>query len=198
MSGIVTNDNGKRQTANSKQSKEDAMSDLIYNHARKNIILRDQEGQTIGTWPANNNVDSHVGLASLPNGVYQIKDTDVPHTHSGDNSNGGYGPTGIIRLKDFYFDKMPHTAVGIHSGRKHVRDKAGRAGIDHATKLCVRTTDEAMSMIRATMRHDSLRTLLVEKSAVRHGFVKTAIQHTESSRSDDFDVNVSGTTVRSL
>ena len=151
------------------------MSDLVYNHATKQITLRNRNGVTIGTWHANNNVDSHVGLPSLPNGVYQFKDTFAPFTHKGDASNGPYGPAGIVRLEDFHFSdrKLPHEAVGVHSGRKHIHDKAGRAGVDHATHLCVRTTDQAMSMIVATMRQDPLKTLLVEKSAVHHGFVKT-------------------------
>jgi hypothetical protein len=173
------------------------MSDLIYDHASKRILLRDREGITVGTWPANNNVDSHVGLASLPNGVYQIKDSDRPHTHKGDSSNGGYGPAGIVRLADSHFNKLPHTGVGVHSGRKHVKDGAGRSGVDHATLLCVRTTDEAMSMIRATMLHDPLKTLLVEKSGVRHGFVKTAYQtgnHTPIHPAD-FEIAQPGGTV---
>jgi hypothetical protein len=149
------------------------MADLIYNHARKIITLRDHSGNTVGSWPANNNVDSQVGLPSLPNGVYQIKDRHTAHRHPGDSSNGAYGPAGIVRLEDFHFATSNHEAVGIHSGRKHKADLAGRAGVDHATKLCVRTTDTAMSMITMTMRVDPLNTLIVEHSAVHSGFVKT-------------------------
>jgi hypothetical protein len=150
------------------------MSDLIYTHATKRIALRGRDGVTIGTWHANNNVDSHVGLAALPNGVYRIKDRSCPYRHPGDSSNGAYGPAGIVRLEDFHFRKQPHTAVGIHSGRKHTPDAAGRAGVDHATLLCVRTTDPAMSMITMTMKADPLNTLIVEKSAIHSGFVNTA------------------------
>ena len=149
------------------------MSDLVYNHASKRITLRGRGGVTIGTWPANNNVDSHVGLAALPNGVYLIKDKSFPHHHPGDSSNGAYGPAGIVRLEDFHFRKQSHAAVGIHSGRKHAPDKAGRVGVDHATLLCIRTTDQAMSIITMTMRVDPLNTLIVEKSAVHSGFVNT-------------------------
>ncbi len=149
------------------------MSDLVYNHAIKQLPLRDRNGVTVGTWPANNNVDSHVGLSSLPNGVYRIKDKHYSYRHPADASNGAYGPSGIIRLEDFHFHKSFHEAVGVHSGRKHKLDAAGRAGVDHATLLCVRTTDLAMSIITMTMRGDLLDTLLVEKSSVHSGFVNT-------------------------
>lgn len=151
-----------------------SMSDLVYNHAIKQLTLRDRSGVTVGTWPANNNVDSRVGLSGLPNGVYRIKDKHYSYRHPGDASNGAYGPAGIIRLEDFHFHKSFHEAVGVHSGRKHKPDAAGRAGVDHATLLCVRTTDQAMSMITMTMRADPLNTLLVEKSTVHSGFVNTA------------------------
>jgi hypothetical protein len=152
------------------------VSDLIYNHALKTLTLRDRDGATVGTWPANNNVDSRVGLAGLPNGVYQIRDKNTSHRHpTGDTSDGGYGPAGIIRIEDFHFHgKKPHEGVGIHSGRKHLSDGAGRAGVNHATMLCVRTTDQAMSMITMIMRGDPLNALIVEKSSVHSGFVTTA------------------------
>lgn len=150
------------------------MSDLIYNHAMKQLTLRDRSGMTIGTWPANNNVDSRVGLLGLPNGVYRIKDRCYSHRHPRDTTNGAYGPAGIIRLEDFHFHKSLHEDVGVHSGRKHKPDGVGRTGVDHATLLCVRTTDQAMSMITMTMIVDPLNTLIVERSSLHSGFVTTA------------------------
>jgi hypothetical protein len=153
------------------------MSDLVYDHATKQITLRGRDGVTIGAWAANNNVDSQVGLPSLPNGVYRVRDSRMPHRHGrqgGDFSQGSYGPAGIVRLDDFVLDGRPHQGVGIHSGRKLAADGLGRTGVDHCTLLCIRTTDVAMSMITQTMTRDPLNTLLVRNSAAHGKFVHTA------------------------
>lgn len=149
------------------------MSDLVYDNAAKCLTLRDRCGVTVGKWPADNNVDSSVGLVGLPNGVYRFKDATSPHRHHGDSSHGAYGPAGILMLEDFTLNGRTHQGAGVHSGRKDVPDLLGREGIEHCTLLCVRTTDTAMSMITMTMRHDPLKTLLVRNSGVRGEFVNT-------------------------
>jgi|SRR5579883_342268 len=160
------------------------MSHLIYDHVRKVLSLLDRDGSEVGAWHANNNVDLRVGLSSLPNGFYSIttEDRTKPHRHPGsthaglvdDSTEGKFGPAGIIRLDDFKVNGTPHSGVGIHSGRKKILDKAGRKGVDHATELCIRTTDVAMSMISMTIRQDPLEALIVRNSAVKGTFVRTA------------------------
>ena len=153
------------------------MSVLVYNHAVKRLTMRDRTGVTIGSWPANNNVDSSVGLPSLPNGVYAFVSTDTVASHhhkTGDTVNGKFGPLGDLRLNDFTFRGQGHQGVAVHSGRKHHIDGAGRSGVNHATNLCIRTTDEAMSFITASIRSDPLEKLIVEQSAVHRGFVNTS------------------------
>src|SRR5947209_7526912 len=137
------------------------MARLEYNHSSKTIDLYNRDGAKVGTWPANNNVDSAVGITSLPNGVYSVKDQHRPHKHPGDSSKDAYGPAGIMRLRDFVHHGRVHDNVGIHSGRKGVPDKAGRTGVDHATRLCIRTTDAAMSMISQIAVNDPFESLLV-------------------------------------
>lgn len=153
------------------------MSELACDHALKTLTLFDRGYVKIGSWPANNNVQLSVqaqaGLVRLPNGIYPITPTDcaAPFPHN-EKSSDAIGPTGIVRLVPFFHNGQLHTAVGVHAGRKGVADAAGRSGPNHATDLCVRANDTAMSMIRMTMARDPLQKLVVRNSATHGAFVK--------------------------
>ena len=153
------------------------MSKLIYDDASKKIRLYATDGRLIGGWDANNNVDSHVGLAALPDGEYPFVDTKHAHRHHGDSSHGGCGPAGIVRLVDFKVDGVDHSGVGVHSGRKGIADGIGRMGVNHCTHLCIRTTDSAMSMITMTMQQDPLDKLVVCRSRVGRRNVHITTPH---------------------
>jgi len=139
------------------------MSNLVYCRTAGSLTLFDRDGAEVGVWTAGNNVDSRVGLPHLPLGVYRFK----RHAHlrhgaaHGDASAGKFGPMGIFLLEDFPYRGKWHSGVGIHSGRKNVPDGRGRQGPEHATELCVRTTDVAMSMIHLTEMEDPLQTLTI-------------------------------------
>ena len=65
----------------------------------------------------------------------------VPHTGNGPDSQ--YGSNG-----NFVFDVYGCQGCGIHSGRQNSCDLAGRCGVNFATNGCIRTTDDATSVIR--------------------------------------------------
>ena len=153
------------------------VSILIYDGLRRSLVLVDRDGKQVGDWSANNRVENSVlnkyGLAGLPNGDYVVEDQHHP-SYSGPRadykSSARVGPAGIIKLKPFVVigaspehKHSEHTNVGIHAGRKGVGHQSPMKGTgpDHVTRLCIRTTDAAMSMIRLTMLQDPIKTLNV-------------------------------------
>jgi hypothetical protein len=150
-------------------------SDLVYDGQAHTLNLYRKSGEEIGSWHANNNVDSRASLGKLPDGVYPVMDANSPHTHGNavdshdsnlqDSKNGEYGPGGIFRLENFTGpDGKTHTGVGVHAGREDKPDAAGRSGADHATQGCVRTCDTAIKIITDTAKKDPLRTLTVQNN----------------------------------
>ena|ERR1035438_4675473 len=147
------------------------MSKLVFDRHAHTLTLFDRQGNQPGkSWLAGNNVDSGhrlPGQVGLPAGVYVFK-FDAHQRHGkkkGDTSSGSFGPMGIFALEDFSYQGTTHSGVGIHSGRKNKADGLKRSGPEHATHLCVRTTDEAMSMIHLTSMQDPLETLTVQDGA---------------------------------
>lgn len=145
------------------------MSELIFDGTTHQISLVDRNGNTIGTWPANNVVEQRGNhLPFVPNGTHGLIDRTAPHRHGGtdargipvDSTEGAYGSYGIVRL-------LPlgrHSGIGVHSGRAQRADGLGRVGPNHATQGCIRTTDEAMRAIAQTMRRDALTTITVRNN----------------------------------
>jgi hypothetical protein len=150
------------------------MSDLIYDGLRRTITLVDRHGNTVGTWPANNRVDSHATLRRVPDGTYPMLDRNLSHRHGGadrqgiprDSVTGEYGAHGIVRLNDFPAEGRIHAGIGIHSGRLGMADRSAAHGTgpNHVTQGCIRTTDDAMRVITQTMRIDPLNTTTVRSN----------------------------------
>jgi hypothetical protein len=145
------------------------MSELVFNGATHQISLIDRNGNTVGSWQANNVVEragSH--LRFVPNGTHILVDHSAPHRHAGsdrrgiplDSERGSYGSHGIVRLAPTH----GHAGIGVHSGRAGVADGMGRMGPNHATQGCIRTTDDAMRVIAQTMHTDALRTITVRNN----------------------------------
>ncbi len=152
----------------------DGHSSLEYDAKTHTVTLYDKNGNTVGSWHANNRVDSHATLHGLPDGKYQFADTTKATHHSGvdkhgvpvESKKGEYGPFGIFHLKGFNADGTHHEGVGVHSGREDVPDASAQhgEGPDHVTQGCLRTTDAAMSQITDTAKTDPLTTLTVENN----------------------------------
>lgn len=150
------------------------MSDLIYDGQRRTLTLVDRNGNVVGSWQANNRVDSHATLRGVPNGTYRMLDRRASHRHGGsdrqgiprDSAMGEYGTYGIVRMNDFPADGRTHAGVGIHSGRLNVPDRSATRGTgpDHVTQGCIRTTDEAMRVITQTIGTDPLNTTTVRNN----------------------------------
>lgn len=149
------------------------MSNLVFDGVIHTLTLYDQQGRTVGCWPANNIVErggNH--LPFVPNGDHAVQTTIAPRKHLGtdqhgrihDSVDGKYGSHGAVVMNPI----LGHTGIAVHSGRAHVKDKVGRIGINHATEGCIRTTDEAMSAIAQTMRSDPLTIVRVLHNHDQH------------------------------
>ena len=133
------------------------MSTLSFDGCAHTLKLLGDDGSTIGTWTAYNHVDRRATFSHVENGTYQIQDKSKPHLHPGDSEDGSYGSYGIIR-----FNYSGHPGVGVHSGRAHA---SYQPGPEHATKGCIRTTDEAMKKIKENMARSSLSTISVANNS---------------------------------
>jgi len=136
------------------------MSDLTFDGHTHTLTLRDQNGQVVGTWAANNRTDAQATLQFVPNGGYTVRDSHTPTRHGApdDTIDGRYGTQGIVQ-----FNVPGHVGVGIHAGRQVTRDRTPErlAGPDHVTEGCIRTTEEAMGAIVNAMRNDPLTAIRV-------------------------------------
>ena len=151
---------------------KDGHSDVVYDTRSHTLTLYNGKGAIIGSWHANNLVDRKATLQKLPNGRYSFQDTKAPHLHSGvdrhgvplDSAKGQFGSYGIFRLKTFDVSGVPHSGVGVHSGREGVPDQttAHGEGPDHVTEGCLRTSDAAMQSIVDTANSDPLNSLTVD------------------------------------
>jgi hypothetical protein len=144
------------------------MSKLVFNGTTHTVQLVDKNGNVVGEWPAYNNIDSAAvtakfgGHKHLDNGTFTTVDKNKAHPHEPD-PNGPYGSHGIVR-----FDYPGHEGIGLHSGRTAATHMPGA---QHATKGCIRTTDDAMNQITTTMGTDPVLTFEVRDNNA------TAAQH---------------------
>lgn len=107
---------------------------------------------------ANNAASNSKG--EWPAGVYDI-DTVVEVEGRDGLEEGSYGKW-FMRFKDFtQEDGTKRTGMGIHAGRRHKTDLAGRDGVNYATMGCIRTTSEAMDHITALWSQDPLTKLWI-------------------------------------
>ena len=131
------------------------LTDLTYNDDNHTFTVTDSQGNA-QTFPAANNAAS-TSRGPWATGQYQYG-YSVPHTADMDGPYGSHG--------NFVFNVPGCTGCGVHSGRQNRRDAAGRSGINHATEGCIRTTDDATSLLERLQRQgDLIRTLTVVRTA---------------------------------
>ncbi|NHZ96617.1 L,D-transpeptidase family protein [Massilia sp. CCM 8734] len=135
------------------------MSTLVFNGATHQIHLYDSDTTLIGSWEAYNNVARAATLTHLPNRSYTPQDRTIPHYHAPD-PDSSIGSHGIVR---FYVPG--HQGIGVHSGRRH---HPRIPGPPHPTMGCIRTTDEAMAVIKEKMRTSPITSVRVEHNCGTH------------------------------
>jgi RHS repeat-associated protein len=134
------------------------LSSLIFNPSTGTITVVNGEGQAVGTFPAGN--DAQLGSR----GPWQEGTYDYAYhtTHSDDSPDSRFGSNG-----NFVFKVPGCTGCGVHSGRANSTDRAGRSGVNYATNGCIRTTDEATSLIKLLNANgDPLTSLTVSRTPI--------------------------------
>ncbi|CCF97269.1 putative rhs-related protein (fragment) [Ralstonia solanacearum K60] len=122
------------------------LSSVAYDGQTHTITIRDSAGNTVGTYPANNNTTT-TSNGPWPNGTFPYNGSN-PHPESG--ANGPYGSHGII-----IFNVPGRTGMGLHSGR------ANSGAQNHPTLGCIRTTDAAMGFVRNLITTDPVTSMTV-------------------------------------
>ncbi|MCP1456107.1 RHS repeat-associated core domain-containing protein [Pseudomonas kilonensis] len=122
------------------------LSSVSYDGQTHTVTIRDSAGNTVGTYPANNNTTT-TSNGPWPNGTYSYSGSN-PHPESG--ANGPYGSHGII-----IFNVPGRTGMGLHSGR------ANSGAQNHPTLGCIRTTDAAMGFVRNLITTDPVTSMTV-------------------------------------
>ncbi len=90
------------------------------------------------SFPASNNAQKN-SRGSMDPGTYPFQYW-VPH--SGEGPDDPFGSHG-----NFVFNIPGCKGCGVHSGRQDSCDRANRCGVNHATKGCIRTMDNATDLI---------------------------------------------------
>src|SRR5437868_3233457 len=112
-------------------------SALDYDGAAHQLTLTRGDG-TVQQFPANNNAQRN-SRGKWEDGTFEY---GYHKSHPDDSSDSAYGTHGI------HVFKVPGAeGVGVHSGRESVPDQLGRSGVDHATKGCIRATDEGVAVL---------------------------------------------------
>jgi RHS repeat-associated protein len=131
------------------------LSSLVYNNGTQTLTVVNGQGNVVGTFPASNNAQTGSRGPWEP-GTY---DYAYHATHPDDAPDSPYGSNG-----NFVFKVPGCTGCGVHSGRAYTPDRAGRKGPGHATNGCIRTTDDATSLIEQLIQNgDPLTTLTVAR-----------------------------------
>ena len=129
------------------------LSDLIYNNNTKTLTVINGSGSVVDVFPAGNNAQRN-SRGPWETGIFNYA---YHTTHPDDSPDSSYGSNG-----NFIFNVPGCIGCGVHSGRTNKKDRAGRSGTEFATKGCIRTTDDATSLIQQLIeRGDSLKTLKV-------------------------------------
>ncbi|WP_328514826.1 RHS repeat-associated core domain-containing protein, partial [Ralstonia solanacearum] len=122
------------------------LSSVTYDGQAHTITIRDNGGNIVGTFPANNNTTT-TSNGPWPNGAFPYNNSN-PHPESG--ANGPYGSHGIL-----VFNVPGRTGMGLHSGR------ANSGAQNHPTLGCIRTTDAAMGFVRNLITTDPVTSMTV-------------------------------------
>jgi hypothetical protein len=120
-------------------------STLDYDGASRRLTLTRSDG-TVQQFPANNNAQRN-SRGNWEDGTFQY---GYHKSHPEDSSpEGAYGSYGI-----HVFQVPGAEGIGVHSGRENTPDQLGRPGVDHATRGCIRTTDEGVAAINDAISAD--------------------------------------------
>ena len=129
------------------------LSSVRFNAITGTLVVYSGTGKALGTFSASNNVDSRAPAGPAPAGIFAY----VSHqAHTESNSSGQFGSNG-----NFVFDFPNGSGIGVHSCRAGQCDKAGRCGYQHATSGCIRTTDDATSLLNSLELNDPLISIQV-------------------------------------
>lgn len=129
------------------------LSSITFNRRSGTITVTNGAGQTVGTFPASNNVTSGAPAGQAPAGTYNYL-YHTPHPES--SASGSYGSNG-----NFVFNFPNGSGIGVHSGREGQCDRAGRCGSNYATQGCIRTNDAATSFINNLNSTDPLTSITI-------------------------------------
>ncbi len=121
------------------------LSYLVYNNNLQKLYVLDGSGDIIQKFDAANNAQTG-SRGSWPEGTYNI---DYFRFHKDDSPSSKFGSNGNV-----VFDLPGCRGCGVHSGHRDKKDKAGRKGYKHATDGCIRTTDDATSLIQQLEKSD--------------------------------------------
>lgn len=121
------------------------LSYLLYNNGTQTLYVLDGKGNIIKTFDAANNAQTG-SRGPWPEGTYNIqyfvfRPDDSPNSKFGSNGNT-------------VFDLPGCKGCGVHSGHRDDLDKAKRKGYKYATDGCIRTTDDATSLIQKLENSD--------------------------------------------
>jgi hypothetical protein len=115
---------------------------LTFSRSAGTITLYNNSGAIVGTYNASNNVAS--GTSQWPNGTFTYS-WHSPHSNAAESD-------AISASGNYIFNVPERTSMGIHAGRLGETDMAGRTGWEHATRGCIRTTEQGMTAINSRIR----------------------------------------------
>jgi RHS repeat-associated protein len=88
-----------------------------------------------------------------PNGTFPFERSTI---HPNDGPNSEYGSSG-----NTIFTVPNRSNMGVHGGRVSSIDRAGRSGARYATDGCIRTTDDATTLLQHLIQQGHTPTLIV-------------------------------------
>lgn len=126
--------------------------DLQFNRAAGTLWITPPGSGSAQGFPAANNAQSS-SRGPWPPGTYPFERTT---THSDDGPSSQYGSNG-----NTIFTVPGRSNMGVHSGRDGSTDRAGRSSAQYATDGCIRTTDDATTLLRKLLRQGHTPTVVV-------------------------------------
>ncbi len=138
------------------------MSSLVFDGTAHTIQILDNQGNSVGIWPAYNRVQSTNLNGRWEDGTYRMVDTSAPRMHPRhpeyDTPNGKFGTYGDFQAEAFT-ESNGHrrTLMAVHSGHADV-------GPTSPTDGCVRSTDQMMGTLVELVKNDPLTTMKVQNN----------------------------------
>jgi len=173
------------------------VSFLVFDGDELRLSLFDSKGKLVDSWWASNRGGPHSDfridkaeafVTYIPDGKYPFEahSQSAPELHRKaglDTLTGPYGTLGILKLKPIPFGGHVHEGLVIHAGRQAQMDstviwrkplqQVHHAGAFHRTSGCIRSTEQAMHKIAATISKDRLEFLKVQNNG-RHPLEKVS------------------------